>query len=62
MKIATWNVNSIRQREGHVQRWLEKNQPDVLFLQEIKCETARFSVAAVPRPRLHRRGGRAEIL
>lgn len=42
MKIATWNVNSIRQREGHVQRWLERTQPDVLFLQEIKCETAAF--------------------
>ena len=42
MKIATWNVNSIRQRETHVQRWLEKCQPDVLFLQEIKCETAAF--------------------
>jgi len=42
MKIATWNVNSIRQREGHVQRWLERCQPDVLFLQEIKCETPTF--------------------
>jgi exodeoxyribonuclease-3 len=42
VKIATWNVNSIRQREQHVQRWLEANQPDVLFLQEIKCETHAF--------------------
>ena len=42
MKIATWNVNSIRQREGHVARWLQSCQPDVLFLQEIKCETAAF--------------------
>jgi exodeoxyribonuclease III len=42
VKIATWNVNSIRQREVHVQRWLEKCQPDVLFLQEVKCETAAF--------------------
>jgi exodeoxyribonuclease III len=42
MKIATWNVNSIRQRETHVGRWLETNQPDVLLLQEIKCETAAF--------------------
>jgi exodeoxyribonuclease-3 len=42
VKIATWNVNSIRQREGHVQRWLGVCQPDVLFLQEIKCETAAF--------------------
>jgi exodeoxyribonuclease III len=42
MKIATWNVNSIRQREGHVARWLQRCQPDILFLQEIKCETAAF--------------------
>jgi exodeoxyribonuclease III len=35
MKIATWNVNSIRQREKHVQRWLERVQPDLLVLQEI---------------------------
>ena len=40
MKIATWNVNSIRQREKHVARWLERCQPDVLLLQEIKCEAA----------------------
>jgi exodeoxyribonuclease III len=42
VKIATWNVNSIRQREMHVQRWLDKCQPDVLLLQEIKCEAAAF--------------------
>jgi exodeoxyribonuclease III len=42
MKIATWNVNSIRQREGHVARWLERRQPDLLFLQELKCEAAQF--------------------
>ncbi len=42
MKIATWNVNSIRQRETHVARWLEDRQPDLLFLQEIKCEAPAF--------------------
>src|ERR1700722_12892123 len=42
MKVATWNVNSIRQRETHVQRWLSACQPDVLFLQEIKCEATAF--------------------
>jgi len=42
MKIATWNVNSIRQREAHVQRWLRSCQPDILILQEIKCEAAAF--------------------
>lgn len=45
MKIATWNVNSIRQRETHVRRWLERVQPDILVLQEIKCETAAFPAA-----------------
>ena len=42
MKIATWNVNSIRQRETHVKRWLERVKPDLLFLQELKCEAAVF--------------------
>jgi len=42
VRIATWNVNSIRQREGHVARWLERAQPDVLFLQELKCEAPVF--------------------
>jgi len=42
VKIATWNVNSIRQREGHAQRWLDRAKPDFLFLQEIKCEAPAF--------------------
>ena len=45
MKIATWNVNSIRQRETHVRRWLERTQPDILLLQEIKCEAHAFPAA-----------------
>ncbi len=43
--IAT--VNSIRQREAHVQRWLSACQPDVLFLQEIKCESHVFPAEAL---------------
>ena len=46
MKIATWNVNSIRQRERHVSRWLERTGADLLLLQEIKCETAAFPALA----------------
>ncbi len=42
MKLATWNVNSIRQREGLVRAWVERAAPDVLLLQEIKCEAAQF--------------------
>ena len=37
MKIATWNVNSITARIGHVLRWCDTASPDVLCLQEIKC-------------------------
>jgi exodeoxyribonuclease-3 len=36
MRIASWNVNSIKSRLGHVKNWLAKNQPDVLMLQELK--------------------------
>ena len=42
MKLATWNVNSIRSREAHVRSWLQRRQPDALLLQEIKCETQVF--------------------
>ncbi|HEY2858230.1 MAG TPA: exodeoxyribonuclease III [Terracidiphilus sp.] len=38
MKIATWNVNSIRARIEHVKRWLSRQNPDVLMMQEIKGE------------------------
>ena len=37
MKIATWNVNGIRARAGQLAEWLEREQPDVLCLQEIKA-------------------------
>src|ERR1700748_2239960 len=36
MKIATWNINSVRLRKGLVTRLLKKHEPDVLCLQEIK--------------------------
>lgn len=36
MKIASWNVNSIKARAGHVRDWLEAQKPDVLLLQELK--------------------------
>jgi exodeoxyribonuclease-3 len=42
VKLATWNINSIRQRERHVRNWLERAQPDLLVLQEIKCESHAF--------------------
>lgn len=36
MKIASWNVNSIRARLDHVTEWLKVHGPDVLLLQELK--------------------------
>jgi exodeoxyribonuclease-3 len=42
MKLATFNVNSIRKRAPHVRRFLERKQPDLLFLQELKCRTEEF--------------------
>lgn len=42
MRIATWNVNSVRIRAALVADFLERVQPDVLLLQEIKCEAHQF--------------------
>jgi len=42
MKVATWNVNSVRARRERLLRWLAANQPDVLCLQEIKVTEADF--------------------
>ncbi len=42
LKIATWNVNSIRQRLDLMRNWLQEHAPDVLCLQEIKCEDHAF--------------------
>ncbi|MFG1430548.1 exodeoxyribonuclease III [Xanthobacter sp. V2C-8] len=42
MRIATWNVNSIRQRLDHAVAWLKEASPDVVCLQEIKCQTDAF--------------------
>jgi len=43
MKIATWNVNSLNVRHGHVLEWLDIANPDVLVLQEIKQVTDAFN-------------------
>ncbi len=47
MKLASWNVNSIRQRLTHVVDWLEAHEPDVLALQEIKAEADKFPLADI---------------
>ena len=47
MKIATWNLNSVRAREGRLLAWLAEKQPDVLCLQELKAADEDFPRAAV---------------
>ena len=42
MRIATWNVNSVRARLGRLLPWLTEHQPDVVCLQETKCLDERF--------------------
>lgn len=42
MKIATWNVNSVRLRLPNILQWITAQQPDVLLLQELKCQTDQF--------------------
>lgn len=45
MKIASWNVNSLRVRLPHVLKWLDDARPDVVALQETKTEDRNFPVA-----------------
>jgi exodeoxyribonuclease III len=47
MKIATWNVNSIRTRLEHLVGWLEENPVDVLCLQETKVVDQDFPRAPI---------------
>jgi exodeoxyribonuclease-3 len=42
MRIATWNINSVRQRLEHLLAYLKEQSPDVLCLQEIKCQDEAF--------------------
>ena len=47
LRIATWNVNSLRVRLAHVIDWLNQKQPDVLALQEIKLTDSVFPLEAL---------------
>jgi exodeoxyribonuclease-3 len=44
MRLATWNVNSIRTRAGRVVDWLVREDVDVLGMQEIKCRPDQFPI------------------
>ena len=43
-RLATFNVNSIRRRVPHLQRFLARHSPDLVFLQELKCRTEEFPI------------------
>lgn len=47
MRIATWNVNSIKQRLPHLLDWLAETRPDVVCLQETKCIDDAFPREAI---------------
>lgn len=47
MRIASWNVNSLRVRLEHVADWLEQARPDVLGLQETKLIDENFPVSEI---------------
>lgn len=42
MIVASWNVNSLKARLGHLKQWLATQHVDVLLLQELKGETPAF--------------------
>ena len=42
LRLATWNINSVRPRGDLIGRFVDEVAPDVLALQEIKCETDAF--------------------
>ncbi len=47
VKIATWNVNSIRARLGNLLDWLKSAKPDVVLLQEIKAQEENFPLMEI---------------
>ena len=47
MKIATWNVNSVRARLERLLAWLQRVQPDILCLQELKTQDVAFPHDAI---------------
>ena len=47
MRIATFNINGVRNRIQILTSWLEQTKPDIVCLQELKCTTAQFPKVAV---------------
>ena len=42
LRLASWNINSVRPRAEQVARFIAEQAPDVLCLQEIKCREGEF--------------------
>jgi len=47
MRIATWNINGVKAREGALKQFLKEHQPDILCLQEIKTVDEGFPAAEI---------------
>ena len=47
MKIATFNINNLKKRLANLLDWLAESSPDVVCLQELKCEQGAFLVDAL---------------
>jgi exodeoxyribonuclease-3 len=53
MKLATWNVNSLRVRLGQLLEWLAAERPDVVCVQETKLPDAHFPVEPIEQAGYH---------
>lgn len=56
LTLAAWNVNSVKARLGHLCDWLKAFAPDIVLLQELKCQDADF-----PRLEIESLGYKAEV-
>ena len=55
VRLATWNVNSVKARLPRLLEWLDEAKPDIVCLQEIKCVDEAFPREAIEILRLLRR-------
>ena len=47
MRIASWNINSLRKRQDRLFAWLDATKPDIVCLQETKCTDEQFPLLAL---------------
>jgi exodeoxyribonuclease III len=53
MRIASWNINSLRKRQDRLFAWLEATKPDIVCLQETKCPDEQFPALAFEAANYH---------